>query len=78
MIHSFKRVWDDGALGWHGDFWDLWLFEADFPIEKIVLQKGETADAKWVNGEELTAIDERGEFFNHSMIKMIKIILGKE
>ena len=78
LIHSFTRIFDDGKLGWHGDFWDLWLFEADFPIEDVVLQKGETADAKWVCGEELMKIDEHGEFFNHSMIKMIKIILGKE
>ena len=37
LIHSFKRIFDDGKLGWHGDFWDLWLFEADFPIESVVL-----------------------------------------
>lgn len=78
LLFSKTRIWDDGKLGWHGDFWDLWLFEADFPIEKVKLQSGETADAKWVSGDELLEIDRRGEFFNHSMIKMIKIILSKE
>ena len=70
-MFSKKRVWDDGKLGWHGDFWDYWLFEADFPIENVVLQKGETSDAKLVSRDELMKIDEEGKFFNHDYLKEI-------
>lgn len=71
LMFSKKRVWDDGKLGWHGDFWDYWLFEADFPIENVVLQNGETSDAKWASRDKLMKIDEEGKFFNHDYLKEI-------
>lgn len=71
LLFTKTRVWDDGKLGWHGDFWDYWLFEADFPIENVVLQRGETADAKWASREELFALDKEGKFFNHDYLKQI-------
>ena len=49
FIKTVKRLWDDGEKGWHGDLCDIWLFEADFPIEKVTLLPGETTDAKWVS-----------------------------
>ena len=62
LITTVKKYWDDGELGFHGDFDDIWLFEADYPIEDIVLLDGETIDAKWVSEKELGDMAERGEF----------------
>ena len=43
-------------------FADVWLFRQDFPIEEVVLQEGETCDAKWVSLPELREIISKGEF----------------
>ncbi|MBQ9510206.1 MAG: NUDIX domain-containing protein [Clostridia bacterium] len=64
LIKTIKKIWNDGAKGWHGDFDDIWLFEADFPIENIVLQKGETTDARWVSRNQLIELIEKDDFFN--------------
>ena len=71
LVFTEKRLWDDGKLGWHGDFWDYWLFETDFPINKVKLQEGETSDAKWASPDELMQIDKNGDFFNRDYLKMI-------
>ena len=71
LLFTKTRIWDDGKLGWHGDFWDYWLFEADFPIERVALQIGETVDAKWASRDELIALDKVGKFFNHDYLKKI-------
>ena len=42
-----------------------------FSIENVVLQKGETSDARWVSRDELMKIDEEGKFFNHDYLKEI-------
>ena len=73
LIKTVKKIWNDGALGWHGDFDDIWLFEADFPIRNVVLQKGETTDAKWVSRDELISLIEKDDFFN--MKSIIQTIL---
>ena len=43
-------------------FFDVWLFKQDFDIEDIVLQPGETVDAKLATIEEVRAIVAKGEF----------------
>lgn len=76
LVFTKTRIWDDGKLGWHGDFWDYWLFEADFDAASVVLQKGETADAKWATTDELLALDKAGKFFNRDYLKQILNIEG--
>ena len=49
-------------------FVDLYAFKHDCPIESIVLQKGETCDAKWTSVEEIRAMKERGEFYYTSSL----------
>ena len=44
------------------DFCDVWLFKQDFDIAEIVLQQGETCDAKWATHEEIRNMIETGEF----------------
>ena len=64
-------IWDDGKLGWHGDFDDIWLFEADFPIETVRLQEHETTDAKWVSVDELLELKADGSFSNHKILSFV-------
>ena len=42
-------------------FVDLYAFRHDCPIGDIVLQKGETCDAKWATVDEINAMKENGE-----------------
>lgn len=44
-------------------FVDVYAFKGDYPIESIVLQKGETCDAKWASTDEIHEIKARGEFY---------------
>ena len=62
LLSSFKSIWNDGKLGWHGDFDDVWLFEADVDISGVVLQEGETTDVKWATKDELARLAERNDF----------------
>jgi len=43
-------------------FGDTWVFKSDEPIEAIVLQPGETCDAKWAAPEEILRMTKSGEF----------------
>ncbi|MGN1095105.1 MAG: NUDIX domain-containing protein [Eubacteriales bacterium] len=79
FITTLKKIWDDGELGWHGDFDDIWLFKADFPIEKVKLLPGETVDAKWVSPEELIELSEKGLFAGERALTIIlKVLEYKE
>jgi nucleoside triphosphatase YtkD len=53
---------EPGFGGGSGDFCDVWVFRCDSPIEAVVLQEGETCDAKWASPEEITQMVESGEF----------------
>lgn len=75
LITTMKKHWDDGALGWHGDFDDLWLFEADFPIEDVKLLDGETVDAMWISPDELREMAKRGEFCD---LRALDIVLNNK
>ncbi len=48
-----RKAWD-----W---FNDVWLFEQDFDLEQVVLQPGETTEAKAVTAAEILEMDSRGE-----------------
>lgn len=43
------------------DFKDVWLFRQNAPVEAVVLQEGETCEAKYVSAKELIEMRERGE-----------------
>lgn len=61
-------------------FADLWLFPNNTPIGDIVLQEGETCDAKWSTQEEIEAMIERGEFVDRDACLCLDLIFaaGKE
>lgn len=68
-IGSDIGIWDDGAMGWHGDIDDLWLFEADFDIESVKLQAGETTKAAWATRDEIRALAQEKKFCNLNIFK---------
>lgn len=52
-LFSFRRS---------SDFGDVWLFEQDFDLADVVLQEGETCDAKWLTIEEINKLIEANIF----------------
>lgn len=44
------------------DFCDVWLFRQDFSLSDVVLQEGETIDAKFATPAEIRRLVEQGEF----------------
>ena len=58
IIFSYKR--DKYNIP---DFCDVWLFRQDFPLSDVVLQEGETCDAKWATEEEIKSMISTGEFY---------------
>lgn len=40
----------------HHDFYDVWLFHANFDLKDLVLQPDEVTDAKWVTQAELETL----------------------
>ena len=45
-----------------GAFWDSWLFHHNFDLKDVVLQEGETIDAKAASVEEIRALINAGDF----------------
>ncbi|NLK07511.1 MAG: GNAT family N-acetyltransferase [Firmicutes bacterium] len=45
-------------------FQDVWVFEADVPIDAVCLQAEETCDAKWASTEEIREMMAAGEFLD--------------
>ena len=43
---------------------DVWIFSHDCPIEDIILQPGETCDARWENADAIRAMMASGDFIN--------------
>ena len=59
MFKSFRRE----KLTWaNPGFLDIWVFKNSTPIEDVVLQEGETIDAKWVTAEEILQLMEADKF----------------
>ena len=44
---------------------DVWYIECGYPVEALVLQAEEVAEAKWVTQEELKQMIDNGEFHNY-------------
>lgn len=54
------------------DFLDVWIFKQDFDIKDIVLQKGETVDARWATSEEILNMEKSGEFIPMEVFPYMK------
>ena len=46
---------------------DVWIFSHDCPIDNIILQPGETCDARWENADTIRAMIASGEFINDTV-----------
>lgn len=44
---------------------DIWMTVCDTPAEKLILQKSEVAEVKWVTPDELKSMIENGDFHNY-------------
>jgi len=60
LFHEFKL---------NQAFFDVWLFMQDFCIEDVVLQPGETVDAKIVSMDEIRQMVQEGEFVRDNFIE---------
>ena len=59
LFRSFRR---DKICWENPGFLDIWVFDAQFPIEAVILQKEETCGAKWASEAEILRMIESGEF----------------
>ncbi len=50
---------------------DVWIFYHDCPIEDIILQPGETCDARWENADTIRAMMESGDFISDTYFKKL-------
>jgi len=48
--------------GHSGSHVDIWLFRQDFDLDDVVLQEGETTDAKYVTPDEIRNMQKKGNF----------------
>ena len=46
---------------------DIWLFKQDFDLEDVVLQEGETIDARYAKKEEILEMIKRGDFVSNEI-----------
>ena len=59
MFRSFRR----DKISWENPgFLDVWIFEADFSADDVVLQQGETCGCKWASEKEILDMIDSGEF----------------
>jgi 8-oxo-dGTP pyrophosphatase MutT (NUDIX family) len=71
LIRSFCRA----EPGW-SDFVDVWLFSCEWPIERVVLQEGETCSAMWVTREKILDMLDRGEFLSRELLPYIDELMN--
>lgn len=62
LLFSYKRT--DG-------FVDVWLFEEDFDLADVVLNKNETVDKMYASPEKIKELIDEGRFYNFSYIERI-------
>lgn len=56
------------------DFYDVWLFHADFSIEKMILQKTEVVAVQWVSPDKLLDMFRMKQL--HPLLNYIKQLIG--
>jgi len=59
------------ALKYEHAFFDVWLFKQDFHLEDVVLQPGETVDAKIATMDEVRRMTQSGEFVRGDFIEAL-------
>ena len=60
------------------DFLDVWVFNQDVDINTVVLQAGETCDAKWKTSEEILKMAENGEFIPLTVFPYLEKLFESE
>ncbi len=56
-------------------FGDVWLFRTDFPLESVILQKGETTDKRFADKETVLAMKASGEFCGYDYIEHLMTLV---
>ena len=54
------------------DFYDVWLFRFDIPIDNLVFQRNEVIAAKWLNKNEIVSLQQ--ELKLHPLINYLKYL----
>ena len=52
-------------------FGDVWLFRADFPLERVRLQAGETTDKRFADKKTVLAMVQSGDFCAYDYIEQL-------
>lgn len=55
------------------DFYDVWMFTVDIPIDDIHLQSSEVVDAKWMKKEEIMCMYKENKL--HPLLNNLDVIL---
>jgi len=50
-------------------FGDVWLFSADFPLDRVTLQKEETTDVRWTSKHTILNMVNSGDFCGYDYIE---------
>lgn len=58
------------------DFVDVWIFDCDWPIDRVVLQEGETCDAMWATTDKIHEMLSNGTFLPRDLIPFVDELLG--
>lgn len=53
------------------DIFDVWLFQADVPIEELTLQKEEVCNVKWASAEEIEKLIQENKFEANAFLKEV-------
>lgn len=69
FLCSGHRQYDDCP-----DILDVWLFDCNVPIESIVLQEGETADAKYATKDEIRQMICTGDFIKMKKYDYLSVL----
>lgn len=60
------------------DFLDVWVFNQDIDINTVVLQEGETCDARWATSEEILFMESNGEFIPLTVFPYLEKLFESE
>ena len=58
------------------NFYDNWLFRQEFDIADVVLQEGETINARAASWDVIAAMMERGEFIGREVFHEFELLEG--
>ena len=73
LFGSFRRA----EYSWP-EFVDVWVFGCDWPIDRVMLQEGETCDAMWATSEKIREMMDGGAFVPRYLLPYIDELLGPD